>query len=146
MGAGRRIDGRVLERVAEIYGWLDSQIRQDISSAGRCTACGKCCDFETSDHRLFVTTPELMYFSTKLAPQAQKEMTTGRCPYNTEGKCSVYDYRFAGCRIFCCRGDADFQSRLSESVLKQFKAICREFKLPYRYCDLPAALKSLANA
>ncbi len=63
-----------------------------------------------------------------------------RCPYNIGGKCTIYEYRFAGCRIFCCKADADFQSRLSESALEKFKSICTEFRIPYRYNDLPTAL------
>ena len=52
------------------------------------------------------------------------------------------EHRFAGCRIFCCTGNADFQSSLTEEVLKELKTICTEFGIPYRYMDLPAALDS----
>jgi hypothetical protein len=67
-----------------------------------------------------------------------------RCPYNVGGKCTVYEYRFAGCRIFCCNADADFQSRLSESALKKLKSLCTKFQIPYSYLDLADAL-SLAG-
>jgi hypothetical protein len=52
---------------------------------------------------------------------------------------------FAGCRIFCCRGDADFQHRLSEAVLKKLKAICTELEIPYRYLDLTTALNTFGR-
>jgi len=68
-------------------------------------------------------------------------MAGGRCPWQIDGKCSVYQHRFAGCRIFCCKGNADFQSDLTESALKKFKALCEKFQIPYRYVDLPTALK-----
>jgi len=74
-----------------------------------------------------------------------KAMPSGRCPYNVDGKCSVYGHRFAGCRIFCCEGNADFQSELSESVLARLKSICTEFQIPYRYLDLPTALNTFAD-
>jgi hypothetical protein len=48
--------------------------------------------------------------------------------------------RFAGCRIFFCEGDADFQSELSESVISRFKSLCTEFDIPYIYSDLRTAL------
>jgi len=147
--------------VAEIYNWLHSRIRQHGDLAGLCDACGKCCDFGSLapvskqqpapgfdrrfDHRLFITTPELMYLTANLGAENIKPMRTSRCPYNIDGKCTVYEYRFAGCRIFCCKADADFQSRLSESALKKLKAICTEFKIPYRYTDLASALNSLAG-
>lgn len=138
-------DSQLLKRVAEIYKWLDSQISNNSDLAGTCSACGKCCDFAQSGHRLFVTTPEMMYLAASLGAENIKPMTTSRCPYNIGGKCTVYEYRFAGCRIFCCKADADFQSRLSESALRKFKSICTEFQIPYRYSDLATALNGFVT-
>ena len=151
----------LLQKVAEIYTWLDTQIRDNNQLTGQCSACGKCCDFASPapaseqgpapgldqgfDHRLFVTPPELMYLAANLGAEKQKQMTTNRCPYNIDGKCTIYEYRFAGCRIFCCKADTDFQSRLSESALKKFKSICTEFQIPYRYTDLATALNSFSR-
>ena len=70
-------------------------------------------------------------------------MAGGRCPYNKDGKCEVREHRFAACRIFCCRGNADFQSILSEKSLEKLKSICTEFRIPYRYTDVAEALNSL---
>jgi hypothetical protein len=136
---------RLIEKVAEIYDWLDEQIRDSRKQAGRCDACGKCCDFDKYDHRLFVTSPELIYLIENLGYENIKPMTTGCCPYQVDGRCSIYKYRFAGCRIFCCSGDADFQSRLSELTLAMFRQICIDFDVPYRYADLPTALNSVAS-
>ena len=135
---------RLIEKVAEIYDWLDEQIRDNRKPAGRCKVCGKCCDFDKYDHRLFVTSPELIYLTENLGKRI-RPMTTGRCPYQAENKCSIYKYRFCGCRIFCCSGDADFQSGLSESTLAMFRQVCIDFDIPYRYTDLAAALNSVAN-
>jgi Fe-S-cluster containining protein len=138
----------VVKKVGEIYNWLDSQVRRHSDLAGRCDICGRCCSFENPadtcergfDHRLFITTPELMYLAGNLGAKKIKPMQTSRCPYNTNGRCTIYEYRFAGCRIFCCKADVDFQSRLSELVIKKFKSICTEFQIPYRYADLASAL------
>ncbi len=146
-------NSRALKKVAEIYDWLDSQITNNSDLAGQCRACGRCCNFDNCgpaneegfDHRLFVTTPELMYLAVNLGEETIKPMATSRCPYNIDGKCSVYKYRFAGCRIFYCNGDSDFQSRLSESALKKFKSICTEFQIPYRYTDLATALNNFTG-
>jgi Fe-S-cluster containining protein len=132
----------LLGKVAEVYDWLDSQITASGDLVARCEACGKCCDFESFEHRLFVTPPELIYLAAKLETEALRPMVRGICPYNIDGKCSVYEYRFAGCRIFFCKWDADFQSTLSESALKRFKSLCMEFGIPYRYAELRAALNS----
>ncbi len=139
------INNQILKRVAEIYKWLDSQISNNSDPAGICNACGKCCDFESFDHKLFVTTPELMYLAANLNKENIKSMTTNRCPYNIRGKCSIYKYRFSSCRIFSCKGNIDFQSRLSESALKKFKAICDWFQIRYRYFDIETALNSLVG-
>jgi len=138
-------DRLLLKKVAKIYDWLDLQTSANSDLAGACSACGKCCDFASFDHRLFVTTPELMYLAAKLGAESIKPMPTGRCPYNTDGRCTIYEYRFAGCRIFCCRADADFQSQLSESALKKLKSICRQFQIPYRYSNLAVALNSFGG-
>jgi hypothetical protein len=145
MVAGTGVDKRLLERVAEIYNWLDEQICSGGGLAGECRSCGDCCDFDGFDHRLFITRPELMYLAANLDAEKIKPMPSNRCPYNTDGKCTIYEYRFSGCRIFCCNGDADFQSWLSEEALKKLKSICVEFQVSYRYTDLATALNSLAG-
>ena len=129
---------KLLDEVAEIYNWLDSQISSKLS--GECEACGKCCDFKAFDHRLFVTLPELLYLAEKLNVEKLKSMSADICPYNVEGKCTVYAYRFSGCRIFNCKADVNIQSDLSEAVLKKLKGISEKFKIPYRYADLATAL------
>jgi hypothetical protein len=126
--------------VAEVHDWIDSQTGQN---ASQCDVCGKCCDFEGYDHHLFVTSGELIYFAAQIGPDMIKPMHAGRCPYNIDGECTVYPYRFGGCRIFSCKGDKDFQSRLSEQAVEKFKSICNRFNLDYRYTDLRAALNSM---
>ena len=137
---------QIIAQVSEIYKWIEQQQLANGVIAGHCAACGKCCDFESYDHRLYVTTPEILFFVDKLSEKNIRKMTGGRCSYQIDNKCSVYDYRFAGCRIFSCKGNADFQSELTESAIKKFKALCAELQIPYRYLELPAALKeSLAT-
>jgi Fe-S-cluster containining protein len=140
MVAECKTNSHLIKRVAEIYKWLDLQIHNNSGLAGVCSACGKCCDFSKFDHRLFVTTPELMYLTANLGTENVKPMTAGQCPYNKDGKCNIYEHRFSGCRIFSCKGDTNFQSGLSEKALKKFKAICEQFQIPYRYIDLATAL------
>ncbi|MHC4623506.1 MAG: YkgJ family cysteine cluster protein [Planctomycetota bacterium] len=145
MVARRRTGNGLPARVAGVYSRLSLQSRRNGNLAGVCDACGKCCDFGSFDHRLFVTTPELMYLAANVGSENIKPMPATRCPYNANGKCSIYEYRFAGCRIFCCKGDADFQSSLSESAVKEFKLVCKEFGITYRYLDLAGALNHLCQ-
>jgi len=143
--AGSEADRRLLERVAEVYEWLALQASSGGDLAGSCRSCGDCCDFDRFDHRLFITPPELMYLAANSDSGTVKPMPGGQCPYNVDGRCTIYEYRFSGCRIFCCNANEDFQSGLSEAVLEKLKLICVEFQIPYRYADLAAALNSFAG-
>lgn len=136
---------RLLEDVAALYDWIDAQLAQNADRAGRCGACGKCCDFDAYDHLLFVTPPELIYLAERLKVDRLKTMDAGRCPYQGVAECSVHAHRFSGCRIFCCTGDAGFQSELTEAALKRLKAICARYEIPYRYADLKTALAAQAS-
>jgi Fe-S-cluster containining protein len=109
-------------------------------TADSCSACGKCCDFDAYDHRLFVTSPEMVYLIAKLGRANILPMAGGMCPYNLRGECTIHPYRFAGCRIFFCKGDAAKQAQLSEWASARFKDICQDSGLDYAYTDLKTAL------
>ena len=134
----QKINHKLIKEVEVIYNWLDSQIESNIPE--KCDACGQCCDFIAYDHRLYVTVPEVMYLAAKLQTENLRSMQAGLCPYNEEGKCTVHQYRFSGCRIFNCKADADIQSQLSEETLKKFKELCNKYKVPYNYMELSNAL------
>ncbi|MCL5282366.1 MAG: YkgJ family cysteine cluster protein [Planctomycetes bacterium] len=131
---------RLLEEVAALYDWIEAQGKQNAARAGRCQACGRCCDFPAYDHRLFVTPPDVARLAARLGTRKLRAMTADRCPYQQGTTCAVHEHRFAACRIFCCAGAADFQSELSEEALRRLKALCEELRVPYRYQDLGAAL------
>ena len=48
-----------------VYKDIESRLPQNM----QCRACGKCCDFKNFGHRLYVTTPELIYFKEKVSNQ-----------------------------------------------------------------------------
>ena len=133
---------QLIKSVREIYSQLDSQLA---GSDFSCRACGQCCDFKNFDHLLFVTPPELKYLCAKIGPENIKAMTTGICPYRENNKCSIHEHRFAGCRIFFCKADADRQSQLTESTLEKLKSLCEKFNIPYRYLDLAKALNTFED-
>ena len=130
----RNPNPQLIEEMRKLYDWLDSAIAEIETN---CKACGQCCNFAAYDHRLFITTPELTYFAHH---QKLKPMPTGICPYRIENKCTVYNFRFAACRIFHCTAETDQQSQLTEQTLNKLKAICKKFDLPYQYTELSNAL------
>jgi hypothetical protein len=127
----------IAEGVAEIYRFIDLHARQ---AGTRCQQCGKCCNFEAFGHRIFVTSPEMVYFTHNIK-EPLKPAENGQCPYNINGRCSVHEHRFAACRVFYCKGDMDLQSELAESAIMDLKSICKKFGITYRYTDLPTALE-----
>lgn len=128
----------ITNSVTRIYSWLDGELDEQQT----CQACGKCCDFESFGHKLFVTTPEIICFMTKITPENLKPMTGGICPYNSDGKCTVYEDRFAACRIFNCKTDTEMQSAITEEALQELKNLCESYEIPYRYVDLKTALNN----
>ncbi len=127
----------IAESVRQVYDWIDAEVAKNTAT---CDACGKCCSFQAYDHRLYVTSPEMIHFTANVG--SIKPMQNGICPYLHEGKCTVHPFRFTGCRIFLCTGDPDLQSSLSEQALQKLKNICEKFDIEYYYTDLKTALNS----
>ena len=132
---------QIIQEVDAVYQWLDEQLAEMDSS---CRACGDCCDFESFGHKLYVTTPELVYFQNHL-DHPVKAMTANVCPYRIDGKCTVYPYRFSGCRIFSCKGDTEKENALCEQAISKFKALCNEYPIPYLYLYLKSGLEMLLS-
>lgn len=132
----------VLAEMDTLYQELDVKVA-GVNDPTACRACGRCCDFDAFGHKLYLTTPELLYFAHHVA-QPFMPMTNGVCPYRIDGKCSVYLYRFTGCRIFQCSSSTAAQSDLTEAILVRLKQLCREHNIPYHYINLNAALNCTA--
>ena len=132
---------QLIQEVDAIYQWLDEQLAEMDSS---CRACGDCCDFESFGHKLYVTTPELVYFQNHL-DHPVKAMSADVCPYRIDGKCTVYPYRFSGCRIFSCKGDTEKENALCEQTISKFKTLCNEYPIPYLYLYLKSGLEMLLS-
>ena len=130
---------QIIQEVEAIYRWVDEQVGLLDSS---CQACGECCDFERFGHRLYITTPELIYFQHHVGRDI-KTMATGVCPYRIDGKCTVYPCRFSGCRIFFCKRDTEKQNALCEQAIGKFKTLCNQYQISYHYVYLKAGLEML---
>jgi hypothetical protein len=127
----------ISKAVEEVYRWIESQ---GIDHA--CVGCGDCCNFTKYDHLLFVTSVELIHFIHAVGAENIKPMNDGICPYRVDNKCTVYKSRFAGCRIFQCKGNDDQQGEVMEKALAKFKQIGEKFGVDYSYMDLARGLAS----
>ena len=72
-------------------------------------------------------------------------MTAAVCPYRIDGKCTVYPYRFSGCRIFSCKGNAEKENALCEQAISKFKTVCDKHRIPYNYVYLQAGLEMVSS-
>ncbi len=133
-------DQKLLNKVSEIYRFIELETSKPGFNNQKCRACGRCCDFDKFDHRLYITIPEYIYMKKMASRENIKFMQKDLCPYRINNKCSIHPYRFAGCRIFNCRGDEKLQGQLSEKVVKKFKKLCNEFDISYQYRDLAFVL------
>lgn len=106
-----------------------------------CTACGDCCDFATSGHRLYLSTGELALLTATDPPQPP---SPGRCPYQLNRRCTVRTVRALGCRLFFCDPAAReaFQHHY-EIYHRQIRRLHDAHGLPYCYVELAAALVEL---
>lgn len=109
-----------------------------------CKACGACCDFAASGHRLYVSSGELALLTATRPPGP---LVPGRCPYQVDGRCTVRPVRALGCRLFFC------DSRAQEAFPKDYETHHRNLRrlhdaagLPYIYAELTAALDELSPA
>ncbi len=130
-----KTDEQIAAEVESVYRWIESEIAQTQAHSTPCRQCGQCCDFEAYDHRLYVTSAELVHFLTRTGHKVP-ESTGSTCPYNIDGLCTVHQWRFAGCRIFICSGNPQVQARISEEAIRRFRQICERFSLEYRYVNL----------
>ncbi|MBW8016767.1 MAG: hypothetical protein FVQ82_11315 [Planctomycetes bacterium] len=133
-------NSEVSKAVEEFYEWIESQ---EIDHT--CTGCGDCCNFTEYDHLLFVTGVELTHFTEAIGTENIKPMQNGICPYMAGGKCTVYENRFAGCRIFQCKGSDEKQGEVMEKALRKFKDIGEKFGVDYSYMDLARGLAGLKS-
>jgi len=115
-----------------------------------CWASGRCCNFETTGHRLYVTGLEAAYTLTRVnRPLAQADLDTARargdCPFLSLNVCSVHTIKPIGCRVyFCDRSAQDWQKDLSERVLELVRKLHDRHAIPYRYGEWRGMLALLS--
>jgi Fe-S-cluster containining protein len=133
-----RADAEFLASLRALYAAVDATVA---ARGWRCKACGACCDFASSNHRLYVSTGELALLTSIPPPHA---LAPGRCPYQIDGKCSARDIRALGCRLFFCDPAArEAFQRDYETHHRQLRRLHEAAGLPYRYVELTAALEEL---
>jgi hypothetical protein len=108
-----------------------------------CRACGKCCKFDLTGDRLYVSTGELALLC-KVPPPKPGLVRVLRCPYQVGRRCTARDRRPLGCRTFLCqKSSAPPRQEIYETHHRAIRRLHRRCNLPYRYVELTAALAEL---
>lgn len=105
----------------------------------RCLGGGCCCKFDIFGHRLYVTTAELALLTQPAKPSLPAK--PWRCAYQYGPRCTAYQRRPLGCRLFFC-SDVDQQDRteLYERLHSAIKILHRTHCIPYTYAELTGLL------
>ena len=131
--------------IRNLYADLDQAVAQH---GPTCWASGRCCDFNTFGHRLFVTGLEVMWVlethqtwkKSRPRPDPQPEgldlTTEAGCPFQVQRLCTIHRIRPMGCRIFFCQQGTDrWQGPLYEQFLAKLRALHDQHGVPYRYLE-----------
>jgi Fe-S-cluster containining protein len=115
-------------------------VAKEIAARGpACWASGRCCNFEKTGHRLYVTGLEAAYAVVRHGPGVTGEeiaaaVARGGCPFQTANLCGMHEIKPLGCRVyFCDRSSTPWQNELSERALREIRAVHERWELPYRY-------------
>lgn len=156
-------DERIAARLEAVYLMLSEQIE---ARGPACWASGRCCNFDKTGHRLYVTGLEAAYTVSRIAsPEravndrpvfaplptldaaVRAAETRGDCPFLDLNLCGVHRIKPLGCRVyFCDRSAETWQEELSERGLRMIRSIHDEFGLSYRYGEWRAMLRLFASA
>jgi hypothetical protein len=101
----------------------------------RCLGGGCCCKFDLLGHRLYVTPAELALLTQPARPSPPAKRW--RCAYQCGPRCTAYERRPLGCRLFFC-SDVHPQDRaeLCERLHGAIKTLHRTHCIPYTYAEL----------
>lgn len=120
-----------------------------------CVASGRCCNFESYGHRLYVTGLEAAWCVNQLTsehpsltPQSvQDALQRGGCPFQVGTLCGAHTIKPVGCRTYYCDPTAQqWQEELTERTHAMVKALHTAAGVPYRYMEWRAMLDLMARA
>ncbi len=141
----------VCQRLDAIYAMIADQVA---ARAPVCKASGRCCNFESYGHRLYVTGLEAAWCVVQLTPDnpgltpnsVADALDRGGCPFQLGTLCGVHTIKPVGCRTYFCDPVAEgWQEDLTERAHGMVKALHAEADVPYRYMEWRAMLGLLSN-
>lgn len=152
-------DAQIVASMLEVY----EDVARRIAERGpACWASGRCCSFETSGHRLYVTGVEVALTVRGVAGESSASgsggvaltsesladaVSRGGCPFQVGNLCGAHPHRPLGCRVyFCDRSAQDWQQSLYEKALARVRRIHESHAIPYRYGEWRSMLGAVLEA
>jgi len=144
-------DPRVRGALEAIYTQTAHEIAQ---RAPACWASGRCCNFEKSGHRLYVTGLEAAYTMAHAPVERRIDraaldgaVARGGCPFQAANLCGVHHTKPLACRVyFCDRSAQEWQRDLSERMHERVRALHADHAIEYRYAEWRSLLSVLVEA
>ncbi|MEW6742681.1 MAG: hypothetical protein AB1486_07965 [Planctomycetota bacterium] len=118
-----------LRDLCVLYEELDREL---VRAAPLCRARGLCCDFTTSDHRLYATALEVALVHESGLPELESDPRL--CPFFVDRSCHARSVRPLGCRLYFC--DASWPPRmetLSTDFHERLRRLHERHEVPYHY-------------
>ncbi len=119
-----------------------------------CWASGRCCNFRTAGHRLYVTGLEAAHTLVRLEHEGRvvsrdevhAAVERGDCPLLCANLCGAHAMKPLGCRVyFCDRSATAWQNDLSERLLSMIRDVHERRGIEYRYAEWGALLGALTS-
>lgn len=139
------------DEIARALEAIYARAAREIETRGpACWASGRCCNFERTGHRLYVTGLEAAYAIVRSArPVTRGEIEAARarggCPFQDRHLCGIHTIKPLGCRVyFCDRTAQAWQQDLSERLLADIRALHESHQIEYRYGEWRAMLEMFA--
>ena len=139
----------------EIAGALESiyaRASSEIASRGpACWASGRCCNFERTGHRLYVTGLEAAYALARASRSVtladiDAARARGGCPFQEQNLCGIHTIKPVGCRVyFCDRSAQSWQRDLCERLVADIRELHDAHQVEYRYGEWRAMLSMFAG-
>ena len=107
----------------------------------KCKSCGRCCDFQSFDHQLWLTQFELALIIEESG--LRRPVNGGVCPYQEDGLCTAYASRALGCRVFSCEANSTDSQELHERFLSRIRKLAEENGIDLYYGELLTSLQEI---
>lgn len=145
--------GEASAMLEEIY----SATAREIEARGpACWASARCCHFEATGHRLYVTGLEAAYTLARLDEGTRERLRdsalghawrAGTCAFLSANLCGAHTIKPLGCRVyFCDRSAQDWQQDLCERMLARVREAHDRTGAAYLYGEWRALLAGILRA